>query len=188
MKYFFQNYINKNSTVLDVPCGYGVFINNIVCKDKYAVDINNNCKEYLPKNVKFLLGSSTKLKLKDKSIDAIFVSNFFEHISRDDIVRTIKEFRRILRPDGRVLILQPNIRFAAKDYWMFFDHITPVDDRALIEIFTALDFSLVHNIERFLPFTMQSKFPKPAFLIRLYLQFSFLWPFFGKQSLLFFKN
>lgn len=34
-------------------------------------------------------------------------------------------------PAGRLLILQPNVRYCGRDYWQFFDHITPVDDRAV---------------------------------------------------------
>ena len=60
----------------------------------------------------------------------MFISNFFEHISREVIVATLLEVRRVLKPNGQLLLLQPNVRFCGKDYWQFFDHITAVDDRA----------------------------------------------------------
>ena len=43
-------------------------------------------------------------------------------------------------------MLQPNIRYCARDYWMYFDHITPVDDRALAEAFNATGFHVELNI------------------------------------------
>jgi ubiquinone/menaquinone biosynthesis C-methylase UbiE len=186
--YFFQQFIDKNDCVLDVATGYGEFINNINCKKKIALDINPDSKKYINSNVYFLLGSSTKIKLKNNSVDKIFVSNFFEHITREEILKTILEFHRILKPKGKILILQPNIRFCYKDYWMFFDHITPIDDRALEEAFSYSNFKLISKIEKFLPYTTKSSLPQHQFLLQLYLSFRPLWWIFGKQSFLIFKK
>lgn len=185
---FFQRYIKKNDTVLDVPCGYAEFINNIECKTKYALDINPDARKYVNKDVKFLEASSTNIPLDDASLDKIFVSNFFEHLTRSDIESTIKEFYRLLKPGGQVLVLQPNIRFAAKNYWMFFDHITAIDDRALEEIFTILDFRLTERITRFLPFTTQGKLPMNSTLVKLYLKMPLAWKFLGQQSFMVFSK
>ena len=185
---FFQQFIKKDDVVLDAGCGYGEFINNIVCGKKIAVDLNQEAKKYLNKEVKFFLGSSTEMSfIKEKSVDKIFVSNFFEHLEREDIVKTIKEFKRVLKSRGEVLILQPNIRFCAKDYWMFFDHITPVDDRALEEIFSINGFKLKKRILKFLPYTTKSKLPKSSVFVKLYLKLPFLWKIFGQQSFLIFN-
>lgn len=186
--HFFQRFIEKDDVVLDVACGYGEFINNITCKKKYGVDINSDSKKYLNKNVTFLRCSSINIKLPNESIDKIFVSNFFEHLTREEIIKTIIEFRRILRKDGNILILQPNIRFCGNDYWMFFDHITPIDDRALVEIFGVENFTLKKEIVKFLPFTTKSRLPKNNLIIKIYLLFPFLWHIFGKQSFLIFKK
>ncbi len=187
-KEFFQQFVDPNDVVLDVPCGYGEFINTVVCKKKYAADINKDSKKYVGKDVTFLLDNSTKLSLPAKSVDKVFVSNFFEHITHDDIVKTLNEFKRVLRPGGQVLILQPNIRFASRDYWMFFDHITPIDDRALEEAFVALGFSLKKRILRFVPFTTQSRYPAKATFVKIYLKLPFLWRIMGKQTFLIFEK
>jgi len=185
---FFQKYIDINDVVVDVPCGYGEFINTIVCKKKVAVDINPDSKKYVNKDVEFIQASSTKIPLKSDSADIVFVSNFFEHITREDIQKTIIEFRRILKKGGKVMILQPNIRFANKNYWMFFDHITPVDDRALEEIFTIENFSLTKRILRFVPFTSQGKLPMSRNLIKLYLAFPLAWRLLGQQTFMVFEK
>ncbi len=187
-KNFFQKFVDKDDIVLDVPCGYGEFINTVKCKKKYAVDINPDAKKYLNKDVTFLLDSSTKLSLPKASVNKIFVSNFFEHLSHDDIEKTINEFKRVLKPGGQVLILQPNIRFAYKEYWMFFDHITPIDDRALEEVFVLKQFKLKKRILRFVPFTTQSRYPAKKALVRLYLSVPILWRIFGKQTFLIFEK
>ena len=188
VKDFFQAYIRPSDVVLDVPCGYGEFINTIKCRQKFAADLNKDAQKLVKRNVHFLLNSSTKLNLKPNTIDKIFVSNFFEHINREDIVKTIKEFKRVLKPKGQVLILQPNIRFASKNYWMFFDHITPIDDRALEEIFVTMGFSLKQRILRFLPFTSQSRLPASRLFVSLYLKLPILWRLFGRQTFMVFQK
>lgn len=189
VKDFFQKFFDKEDVVVDVACGYGEFINNINCRKKIAVDVNQDTIKKLKKEVKFLLCPSTKMSLiKDNSVDKIFVSNFFEHISKDQIILTINEFKRILKSKGQVLILQPNIRFLASDFWMFFDHITPIDDRALEEIFATKNFYLKKRVLKFLPYTTKSNFPKNLILIKLYLKLPILWWLFGKLSFLIFEK
>lgn len=184
---FFQKYVNSDDIVLDIPCGFGEFINNIKCQKKIAADIRDS-KKYLNPDVKFIICDSKKLSLPDKSVTKVFISNFFEHVSREDILSTIREVKRILKAGGEVLIFQPNIRFLLKKYWMFYDHITPIDDRALEEAFGAYGFSLKYKIERFFPYTLKSRLPKAAFLIKLYLRFPIFWLLFGEQSFLIFKK
>lgn len=187
IKNFFQNFISKSDIVLDLACGYGEFINNIKCSKKYALDINSDTKNYLNKDVFFINSKTKKIPLKSNLYDKIFISNFFEHISRDEIIATVKEVKRVLKEGGKVLILQPNIRFCSRDYWMFFDHITPIDDRALIEIFNINGFVNVLNIEKFLPYTTKSKLPQKDLFVKFYLKIPVLWKLFGAQSFLVFR-
>ena len=189
VKDYFQRFISKNDTVLDVGCGYGDFINYVVAKKKLAVDLNAAGRGEIAKNVRFFVAPSSKMPfIRAGSIDKIFVSNFFEHLRPEEIEATIKEFRRVLKSGGQVLILQPNIRLLLHDFWMFFDHLTPIDDRALVEIFGVHNFNLKKRIVRFIPYTRQSRLPKWPFFIKLYLRLPFIWRIFGKQSFLIFKK
>ncbi len=81
-----------------------------------------------------------------------------------------------------MLILQPNIRFISRDYWMFFDHVTPVDDRALCEALELGGFRIEINVPRFLPYTTASRLPVAPWLIRLYLRLPILWRVLGGQA------
>jgi SAM-dependent methyltransferase len=126
----------------------------------------------------------TVLDVADGSIDVVFASNFFEHIDRPTILAVMAEAHRVLRPGGRFLVLQPNIRFCARDYWMFFDHITPIDDRALVEAFALSEFEVTTVVPRFLPFTTKSRLPRSARIVRAYLAFPPAWRLLGKQSFL----
>ena len=183
---FFQKYVPQDSTVLDIGAGYCEFINNIKAGKKLALDSNPDISEFISNEVQIVLSRSTNIeKIKDESMDVVFVSNFFEHLSRDDIVGTIKEIYRILKKEGRFLILQPNIRFCYNDYWMFFDHITPLDDRSLTEVLEINGFQIKEIIPRFLPFSTKTYLPNSIFLLRIYLKLPILHKIFGKQAFIF---
>jgi ubiquinone/menaquinone biosynthesis C-methylase UbiE len=122
--------------------------------------------------------------IKDESVDVAFISNFFEHIDRDAILATLFETLRVLAPGGRLLILQPNIRFCGNNYWQFFDHVTPIDDRALSEALAATGFRIETCIPRFLPFTTKGRRPAAPWLVKLYLHLPLAWRIFGAQSFL----
>jgi len=180
---FFQNYIPENSVVLDVSAGYCEFINNIRVIRKIALDLNPDVKKFAGSDVEVVLSSSTDMKrIKEETIDVAFVSNFFEHLSKQDIVKTLREIHRVLNSSGKFLILQPNIRFCAKEYWMFFDHVTPLDDRSLSEALETNGFKVLESKPKFLPYTTKGSFPKSILLLKLYLKLPFLHKIFGQQA------
>lgn len=180
---YFQRYIPKNSTVMEVGAGYCEFINMIQAAHKIAVDLNPDMRLYASRDVRVIQSASTDLSaVPTASVDIAFASNFFEHLTRSDIVETMREVARTLRPHGRFLILQPNIRFCAKDFWMFFDHITPLDQHSLAEALEMSGFRVTKTIVRFLPFTTKSKLPKSLWMVSLYLRLPLLWRIFGQQT------
>ena len=180
---FFQKYIPLDSSVLDLAAGYCEFINNINAKEKIALDLNPDIKKFADSDVRVIESSSTSMKHnKDNSIDIVFTSNFLEHLERADIIKTVQEVHRILKPGGKFLILQPNIRYCYKDYWMFFDHITPIDDRGLSELLEISDFKITECKSRFLPYTTKGRLPKSIALLKIYLKIPIIHKIFGKQA------
>lgn len=188
-KKFFQRYIKQGETVLDLSAGYCEFINNIEAREKIAIDLNPDIKKYAGKDVKVFVSNSTNLfQIKDKTIDVVFISNFFEHLSKEDINKTIKEVYRVIKDDGSLLVLQPNFRYCYKDYWMFFDHITALDHRSLCEVLETNNFNIVECKPKFLPYTTKGKLPKSLFLLDLYLKLPFIQKLLGKQVFIYAKK
>ena len=180
---FFQRYVPADAVILDVGAGYCEFINNIKGKRKIAIDLNSELKKYADNDVEQVTGDFTEMKgILDNSCDVVFVSSFFEHLTKDDILKVLNQIHRVLKNNGKLLILQPNIRLCYKDYWNFFDHITPLDDRSLSEALEISDFKIVECRVRFLPYTIKSRFPRFVFLIRIYLKIPILQFIFGKQT------
>ncbi len=180
---YFQRHVPRSSTVLEVGAGYCEFINTIQAACKIAVDLNPDTRQYADPDVRVVETSSCDLSsIADNTVDVAFASNFFEHITREDILTTMREVARVLRPDGRFLILQPNIRYCARDFWMFFDHITPLDQYSLTEALEMSGFRVKKLIARFLPYTTQGHLPTASFLVWLYLRMPLAWRMMGQQT------
>lgn len=181
---FFQRYINERDTVLDIGAGYCEFINHIVCRRRLALDHSEDIRAHAAAGVEVIRGASTDLRpLPDEAIDVVFASNFFEHLpSKQDLLRTLAEVRRVLRPGGRVLILQPNIRYVGGAYWDFFDHDLPLTERSVVEALELVALKPIEVRPRFLPFTTKSALPQHPFLVWLYLKVPIAHRVLGQQS------
>jgi hypothetical protein len=87
----------------------------------------------------------------------------------------------MLVPRGRLILLQPNIRYAYREYWDFFDHHVALSHESLAEALGIAGFEIEVVRPRFLPYTTRSRIPQSPWILRLYLALSPLQWLFGKQ-------
>lgn len=181
----FQSYVSNTDTVMDLGAGSCDFTNAIKAGRKIAVDLNPDTARWAGE-AEFVLASGTNLSpIAAGSVDVIFCSNFMEHLpDKTAVLQTLCECHRVLRPDGRLLILQPNIRYLPGRYWDYFDHHTPLTHLSMVEALRLARFSPLRVIPRFLPYTVKSTLlPRSTLLLKIYLRSPFLWPIFGRQML-----
>jgi SAM-dependent methyltransferase len=156
--------------VLELGAGYCHFINNIKAQMRYALDLWPGVTRCAVPPVQAHVGPANDLSfLPSGSLDAVFASNLFEHLSQADLAATLKEVRRALKPTGSLMIVQPNYRYASKEYFDDYTHISVYSHISLTDFLQANAFRVVDCKGRFLPLTVKSRFPVHELLIRLYL-------------------
>ncbi len=182
---FFQSFVPRDSSVLDLGCGYGEFINTVTAKKKWGMDLNPRAKENLAPNVTFLeQDCSAPWPLGEAELDLVFTSNFFEHLAdKTALGRTLEQVFRCLKPGGRIIALGPNIKYTEGRYWDFWDHYLPLTETSLSEGLTVRGFEIEQCIARFLPYTMVGAREYPLWCVALYLRVPWLWRWKGEQFL-----
>lgn len=108
--------INKlglyDSIILDVGCGWGehALVLAQFNKKVYALDkvdyVKKVIESFKVKNLKFILGDAVNILLKDNSVDIVYVNEAISHIS--DVEGALKEFKRVLKKGGEIVILDSN--------------------------------------------------------------------------------
>jgi SAM-dependent methyltransferase len=182
---YLQRYIVPGARVVDIACDLGYFIRNVQAAEPWATDIRD-VSGSLPKDVHFVPASGLDLAevLPNNYFDLAFFSNYLEHLpSTEAVLQQLKVTFSILKPGGRVLILQPNIRLIGGSYWDFIDHQTALTEKSLAEAAVMAGFKTKKVIARFLPYTTKSRLPQHPLLVRAYLAFPPAWLVLGKQTL-----
>ena len=180
-----RRYIPEQSKVLDIATDVGYFIRNIRAAERWASDLRDTSAS-MPEDVRFI--QTDGLSLADSApndyFDVVFMSNYLEHLdSAESVIEQLRVAHRLLRVDGRVVILQPNIKLVGAAYWDFIDHKVPLTEVSLVEAATMAGFETSELVTRFLPYSVKGRLPAHPALVRAYLGFSPAWFLFGKQTL-----
>ena len=182
---FLGRYIDQAAPVLDVACDRGHFIRWVRAKERWATDIRD-VGAGLPNDIRFVQASGVCLleHLPHAHFGTVFMSNYLEHLeSSDTVIEQLRVARQLLRPGGRVIVLQPNIRLVGPRYWDFIDHRVALTERSLLEAAELAGLRTVDLITRFIPYSTKGRLPASAPLVRAYLRFRPAWWLMGKQTL-----
>ena len=123
---------DKNAVILDVGCGRScsfeeyhelwIRYNNITLLDGNYDTVNHLVIKYGDKAKVERYIAPDKLPFNDKSVDFIYCSHMIEHLYFKDTFNLIKEFDRVLKPYGILIIRSPMPWFG---FYETFDHIKP---------------------------------------------------------------
>lgn len=101
--------------VLDVGCHVGrggkemkSYLEDLVL---YGLDCVQDFLDQIPANVyshKICVESTKDISLENSSLDAIVAGEFIEHLYPQDVDQTLREFFRLLKPGGNLLLTTPN--------------------------------------------------------------------------------
>lgn len=187
---FFQRFVRADAVVVDLGAGDGNFIRNIRAKRRIAFDLSPHVLNFASKGIEVIQAPATELSQHlDAPVDVIFMSNFLEHLpSKQILLEVLAECHKSLGKKGRLLILQPNIRYVREAYWDYVDHHIALTERSLEEALRISGFTIKRIIPRFLPYTAKSKLGSllrgrsSGWIVKWYLKLPFFWRFFGQQT------
>jgi len=168
---YLQKYVKEQSSVLDLGCGYGDFIKGIKAKTKFAIDLNENLNlNFKDSDVQFSAQSILeKFSISENSIDVVFASNLFEHFNDEELEAIMLNIKRVLKPNGKIILLQPNIFYAYREYWDDYTHKKAFSHVSLADFLSSQDFQILKVYKKFIPFSLKSRLPKSYLLTKLYL-------------------
>lgn len=168
---------------LELGAGYCDAINSSLAPSRVAIDIRPEFRSHAAPGVLAKVSRCDDLSwVADGSIDWVLASNLFEHLTRQTLVSTLAQVRRLLSPAGMLIIIQPNFRLCCRDYFDDFTHLPEavMTDRSMPDFLATQEYIPSLVIPRFLPFSLKSRLPVHRLLIRAYLH-SPIRPFAGQM-------
>lgn len=166
-------WVPSGAHVLELGAGYCCWINAVRASRKVAIDSWPDFVKHAGRDVQALvIDATTGLRtLGAAQFDVILASNFLEHFDPDDVARILDDVSTLLRPGGRLLIVQPNFRYAFRQYFDDYTHRSIFTDVSLVNLLRAHGFTIETVHPRYLPYSMRDRrFPIPGWVVRLYLR------------------
>jgi len=115
------SYFETGSTILDVGCGVGYFLQHVEGSTVVGLDWNpQNLAEAEEVASRAIEGDARSIPMDDLSVDGIHCSHLIEHFEPADVHQILREMDRVLRPGGVLVIRSPCL-------WSgFYDNLTHV--------------------------------------------------------------
>ena len=169
---YLQQFIPADAAVLELGAGYCYFVNAVSATRRVAVDLSDTLALRAAAGVEpvsadalaYLRGAAAG------QFDFILASNFFEHFEWPALNEMIGHIVRVLRPGGRLAVIQPNFRIAAQRYFDDYTHRAIFTDVSMNDWLAASGLHVVVNVPRFLPLTVKSRCGGLSFLVPIYLR------------------
>jgi ubiquinone/menaquinone biosynthesis C-methylase UbiE len=117
-----RDLLPPDPVVLDVGCGDGARTLANLPAESVGLDISRRGLELAAARVpdaRLVQGDMAALPVADRSVDAVTAYHAVFHVSRDDHSAVYREFARVLRPGGTLLVTLPGGRFeTVRRGWM----------------------------------------------------------------------
>lgn len=169
--------------ILDPAAGRGEFITAVPAAERWGVDLFG---QGVPESagVKMILSDIMDAALPADYFDGVFVSNFLEHLSGQNVVADVlSKLHAVMEPGGQIAIMGPNFRYCVREYFDCADHTVILTHVAVAEHLHSAGFEVTGVVPRFLPYSFRGLLPPSPLLTRIYLRTPALWPLLGKQFL-----
>ena len=107
----------KGKKVLDVGCGNGVFMKEVIKRGGTVVGVDYSAdmlkeaakelETYSPRSYQLLTANAVKLPFPKGSFDMLIASGLTDYLSKEDDIKFLQETARVLKPHGKAIITFP---------------------------------------------------------------------------------
>jgi|ERR687898_128654 ubiquinone/menaquinone biosynthesis C-methylase UbiE len=162
----YLKFLRKRSSLkmLDVGCGEGSYVRDAIEEgiDAYGIDISTHALENALAEVKdrTSYGSITKIPFGDEEFDVMTAFDVIEHIHPKDTSKMVQEIRRVLKPNGIIIITTPNSNFGGWVYDLTHINVRPPRFWKLIFKEHNLEVKMFY-VPSFLKYYMKNHIPMP---------------------------
>ena len=170
---YLRPWVPAGAHVLEIGAGYCCWINSVQAARRVAVDSWADMPRHAAAGVEpVVLDASTGLsRFSDGAFDVVLASNVIEHFEPEAAAGIVSEIVRLLRDDGRVIVIQPNFRYAYRQYFDDYTHRSTFTHVSLANLLRSKGMRVLHVEPRFLPYSMRaSRLPVKPWLVRAYLR------------------
>ncbi len=168
---YLERFIAPDADVLELGAGWCDFANEVRAARVVAIDLDEVVLAAAAQHVEAIVGDCTDLSMfAPHTFDVVFASNLLEHLDRAAAERLLLEATRVLRPGGRLILMQPNFRLNPGSYFDDYTHVAIYTDRSLSDHLVSLGWLVEVVMPRFLPLTLKSRASRLTFLVPAYLR------------------
>jgi len=118
LKEILDKYAKENVEIIEVGCETG--ISSLILSEKFnktLLDLNPDALELAKKLFKefnqkanFVEADMFQMPFDDEKFDIVFNAGVIEHFKKKEVIAALKEYKRILKKDGVMIIGFPNYR------------------------------------------------------------------------------
>ncbi|MFW5469399.1 class I SAM-dependent methyltransferase [Knoellia sp. CPCC 206435] len=168
---YFQTFVPRDGDVLELGAGWCDFSNQVRARRVVAMDLDATVEKAAAPHVEAVVGDCTDLsRFEDGSFDVVFASNLLEHLHRPQSDALLAHAQRVLRPGGRLILMQPNFRLNPGRYFDDYTHVAIYTEQSLQDYLVAGGWAIEKLEARFMPLTLKSKGSRLTFLVPWYLR------------------
>lgn len=137
--------LETGAKLLDAGCGLGYFTEAF---RELGIDAVG-----LDREIDF---ERDEFPFKEGILDVVFTKSVIEHLGKPD--NFIKEIRRVLKPNGRIIIMTPDWQSQMRIFYNDYTHVHPYDKDSLGDLLKIYDFKEVET-EKFYQLPILWKYP-----------------------------
>ena len=168
-----SRWVPADAHVLEIGAGYCHWINAVRGARRVAVDVWPELPRHAAAGVEAVVADVTRGLSglgPGAQFDTVLASNVLEHFEPDAAASVVSTVAGVLRSGGRFIIVQPNFRYAYREYFDDYTHRSIFTDVSLQNLLRSHGFDIDLCVPKFLPYSMrEARVPISPMLIKLYL-------------------